>query len=97
MSLDLNVYCKVLSDDLIPKIKNRLNDYEMEVDFHPDFSFKDQTAFLPFKFRLTNPHLDILKDKELKSGFKLYINEFNLQSEKENLKPKQGFFDKLLG
>ena len=97
MSLDLNVYCKELSDDLIPKIKKRLNDYEMEIDIHPDFSFKDQTGFLPFKFRLTNPHLDILKDKELKSGFELYINDFNLQAEKENLKPKQGFLDKLLG
>jgi len=97
MSLNLNVYCKELSDDIIPKIKKRLNDFEMDVDIHPDFSFTDQTGFLPFKFRLTNPHLSILKDKELKSGFELYIDDFNLQSEKENLKPKLGLFDKLLG
>lgn len=97
MSLDLNVYCKELSDDLIPKIKKRLNEYEMEVDMHPDFSFNDSKGFLPFKFRLNNPHLEILKDKELISGLEIYIDDFDLNTEKENLKPKQGLFDKLLG
>ena len=97
MSLDIIVYCKQLSDDLIPKIVKRLNDYEMVVEVHPEFSFSDQTGFLPFKFKLTKPHLNILKEKELKSGFELYIEDFDLQSAKENLKPKLGFFDKLLG
>jgi hypothetical protein len=97
MSLDINVYTKTLSDDLIPKIVKRLNDYEMLVEVHPDFSFNDQTGFLPFKFRLTNPHLEILKNKELSSGFELYIDDFDLTKAKEELKPKLGFFDKLLG
>lgn len=97
MSLDINVYCKQLSDDLIPKIVKRLNDYEMLVEVHPQFSFSEQTGFLPFKFRLTNPPFDILKDKELKSGFELYVDDFDLQTAKENLKPKLGFLDKLLG
>ena len=97
MSLDINVYSKTLSDDLIPKIVKRLNDYEMIVEVHPEFSFDDQTGFLPFKFRLTNPHLDILKNKELSSGFELYIDDFDLIKAKEELKPKLGFFDKLLG
>lgn len=43
MSLDINVYIKTLSDDLVPKIIKRLNDYEMVVEVHPDFSFHDQT------------------------------------------------------
>ena len=97
MSLDINVYCKQLSDDLIPKIVKRLNDFEMVVEVHPEFSFSDQTGFLPFKFRLTNPHLNILIGKELKSGFELYIDDFDLQTAKEDLKPKLSFFDKLLG
>jgi hypothetical protein len=97
MSLDINVYTKTLSDDLIPKIIKRLNDYEMVVEVHPDFSFDDQTGFLPFKFRLTNPHLEILKNKELSSGFELYIDDFDLIKAKEELKPKLGFFDKLRG
>ena len=97
MSLDINVYTKMLSDDLIPKIVKRLNDYEMVVEVHPDFSFDGQTGFLPFKFRLTNPHLHILKNKVLISGFELYIADFDLTKAKEELKPKLGFFDKLLG
>ena len=97
MSLDINVYCKELSDDLIPKIVKRLNDYEMLVEVHPEFSFSEQTGFVPFKFRLTNPNFDILKDKELKSGFELYIDDFDLETAKERLKPKPGFWDKLIG
>jgi hypothetical protein len=76
MSLDINVYTKYLSDDLIPKIVERLNDYEMVVEVYPNFSFSGQSGFLPFKFRLSNPHLDVLKGKELKSGFELYVNDF---------------------
>lgn len=97
MSLDLKVYTKNISDDLIPKIVKRLNDFEMVVEVHPEFSFNDQIGFLPFKFRLTNPHHDILKDKELKSGFEIFIDDFDLHTEKENLKPKLSFFDKLFG
>jgi hypothetical protein len=99
MSLALKVYCKKVSKDMIPKIMKRLNDFDMVVSVHPDFKFdaEDDAGFLPFKFRLTNPPFDILKDKELKSGFELYIDEFDLQTEKENLKPKLSFFDKLLG
>lgn len=97
MSLEINVYCKQLSDDLIPKIVKRLNDYEMVVEVHPEFSFSDQTGFLPFKFRLTNPEHDILKNKELKSGFELYVDDFDLQTTKESLKPKLSFFEKHLG
>lgn len=99
MSLALKVYCKKVSKDMIPKIMKRLNNFDMVVSVHPDFTFDadNDSGFLPFKFRLTKPHLDILKDKELKSGFELYIDEFDLQAEKENLKPKLSFFDKLLG
>ena len=84
---------------MIPKIMKRLNDFDMVVSVHPDFKFdaEDDSGFLPFKFRLINPYFEILKDKELKSGFELYIDEFDLQTEKENLKPKLSFFDKVRG
>ncbi len=99
MSLAYKVYCKKVSKDMVPKIMKRLNDFDMVVNVHPDFKFdaEEDAGFLPFKFRLTNPPFDVLKDKELKSGFELYIDEFDLQTEKENLKPKLSFFDKLLG
>jgi hypothetical protein len=38
-----------------------------------------------------------LRGKDLKSGFELYIDEFDLTTEKENLKPRLSFFDKLRG
>jgi hypothetical protein len=99
MSLAIKVYCKKVSKDMVPKIMKRLNNYDMLASVHPDFKFdaEEDSGFLPFKFRLTKPHLDILKDKELKSGFELYIDEFDLQTEKENLKPKLSFLDKLRG
>jgi hypothetical protein len=97
MSLDIIVYTKQLSDDYIPKIVKRLNDFEMVCEANPDCSFNEQTGFLPFKFRLTNPPFPILKDKELITGFELYISDFDLEDEKQKAKPKQGFIDKLLG
>lgn len=97
MSLAFNVYCKKVSDDIIPEIMKRLNDFDMVVSIHPDFKFDEGSGFLPFKFCLIKPHLDILRAKELKSGFELYIDGFDLESEKEKLKPKLSFFDKLLG
>lgn len=99
MSLDLNVYCKKVSADLVPKIVKRLNDFDMVVELHPNFKFDKEadSGFLPFKFRLKKPYFDSLKDKDLKSGFELYIEDFDLQITKDELKSKQSFFDKLLG
>jgi hypothetical protein len=99
MSLDINVYCKEVSKELIPKIVKRLNDFDMVVEVHPDFKFdrETDTGFLPFKFHFKNPRFDILKGKELKSGFELYIDDFDLAKAKEELKPKPSFFEKLLG
>ena len=99
MSLDIKVYCKQVSADLVPKIIKRLNNYDMIVEVHPDFKFDEEedNGFLPFRFRLKNPHLSILQDKELKSGFELYLEDFDLNEEKESLKPKLNFFDRLRG
>lgn len=99
MSLDLNVYCKNLSADLVPKIVKRLNDFDMVVEVHADFKFdqENDTGFVPFIFRLKKPYFDKLKDKDFKSGFEIYIDDFDLQKAKDDLKPKLSFFDKLLG
>ena len=97
MSLDLLVYTRQLSDELIPQIVKRLNDFEMVAEIHPEFSFTNHSGFLPFKFHLTNPGFEILKDKELISGFEIYIDDFDLETAKENLKPKLSLFDKLKG
>lgn len=99
MSLALKVYCKSVSKDLIPRIMERLNEFDMVTSIHSDFKFdpEEDAGFLPFKFRFKNPPFEVLRDKELKSGFEMYIEEFSLQEEKEKLNPKLGFIDKLLG
>ncbi|MDF2457220.1 MAG: hypothetical protein K0R51_3213 [Cytophagaceae bacterium] len=99
MSLDLTVYCQEISETLIPKIVKRLNDFDMAVEIHPGFKFDEQadTGFLPFKFRFKNPkHVD-LKDKDLLSGFEIYFSNFDLAAAKEEMKPKPGFFNIILG
>jgi len=77
----------------------RLNDYDMVASVHPDFAFdaEEDSGFLPFKFRFKEPYLQILEDKEIKSGFELYIDDFDLQTAKDNRKPKLSLFDKLRG
>ena len=79
MSLDLNVYCKNLSADLVPKIISRLNDFDMVVEVHPDFKLdqENDTGFIPFKFRLKNPYFEKLKNKDFKSGFEIFIDIYN--------------------
>ena len=79
MSLEIKVYMKEVSDDLIPQIVSRLNDFEMTCEIDPNFSFKDKTGFLPFKFRLLNSPFDVLKNKNLLSGFELYVSHFNFE------------------
>jgi hypothetical protein len=96
MSLDIHVYASNLSDDLIPQIIKRLNDHDMVVEVHPDFSFTDQTGFLPFRFQLINPPFNISKDKKLSSGFELYLDDFDLQTEKKALNTEPSFFNRLL-
>lgn len=99
MSLEIKVYCNQLSADLVPKMLKRLNDYDMIAEVHPDFRFSEQTdtGFVPFKFRLKHPHLEILNGKTLKSGFELFIEDFDLAKEKAALLPKQSFLDRLRG
>lgn len=96
MSLEINVYCKQLTDALIPKIVKRLNEYEMKVETHPDFSFSAQDGYWPFKFELVNPRFDMLKGKVLETGFELYISDFDLTTVKEQLKSKPSLWDRLL-
>ena len=96
MSLDINVYTKDLTDDLIPKIVKRLNEFDMKVEIHPDFSFYDHNGFLPFKFIFKNTKFENLKNKELISGFEMYIDDFDLYKEINQLSPKLTLFEKII-
>ncbi|NQY31330.1 MAG: hypothetical protein HRT69_17930 [Flavobacteriaceae bacterium] len=96
MSLDLNVYVKQIDDEIIPKWIERMNQFDMECEIHPDFSFNDHSGFLPFKVKLKNPKNQELKDREFISGFEFYKDEFDLQKELESLQSKKSFVQKLL-
>lgn len=99
MSLVYKVHCNNVSKDLIPKMMERLNEFDMVVSIHPDFKFDpdEDAGFLPFKFRFKNPPFEVLRNKDLKSGFEMYIDKFNLKANKDSLNPKLSLLDKLLG
>ncbi|MBB3145515.1 hypothetical protein FHS21_001927 [Phyllobacterium trifolii] len=76
MSMEYWVHLNEISDDIIPDMISELNKFEMTCEIYPGFSFSKHSGFLPFKFRLSNPKLDILKNKDLVSGFELYVEDF---------------------
>jgi len=97
MSIEIIVYTKQLSDDLIPKIVSRLNDFDMDCEVYPGFSFNEHIGFLPFKFKFRSPPFEILTNKELVSGFELCVDNFNFEQEKLRSQPKLGLIQRLTG
>ena len=89
MSMDLFVYTKNLSSDLIPTLAKRFADYGMTVDFHPDFQFDEEIdkGFLPIKFNISNSYITSSNhsDQDPVSGFELYFDDYNYQQEVEEL------------
>jgi hypothetical protein len=77
MSMEFWIHLNSISDDIIPDMISELNKFEMTCEIYPGFSFSKHSGFLPFKFRLSNPKLDTLKDKDLVSGFELYVEDFD--------------------
>lgn len=96
MSLDLNVYIDKIDDQIIPKWIERMNEFDMECEIHPEFSFANHSGFLPFKIKLKNPSNKNLESRELISGFELYKDRFDLQKELEQIQPKKTFIQRLL-
>jgi hypothetical protein len=89
MSLDLNIYTKSLSADLISKIQHRFLDFRMEISFHPDFKFdeKADTGFLPIKLKVlpgVSRNYDSL-NYEIMTGFELLYDDYNYEEELKEL------------
>jgi hypothetical protein len=80
MSMEYWIHLDEISDSIIPEFIAELNKFEMTCATYPGFRFSDHSGFLPFKFRLLNPKLCILKDKDLVSGFELYIEDFDTEN-----------------
>lgn len=101
--MDLTIYTKNLTNDLLPLIVKRFNDYGITIEFHPEFKFDidEDNGFLPVKFRLNkgiSAHYDQY-DFFLLSGFEIYFSLYDyiedLKNAQENTQLKKGFFSKL--
>lgn len=96
MSLDMYVYVENVDDSIIPLWIEKLNQLGMTCEIHPDFSFDDQSGFLPFKIKLHDSKHQEMLNTEFRTGFELYIDDFNLEDVIEEIKPKQNFLGKVL-
>ena len=86
------VFSSEVDDKLIPQWLNELERHGMECEFHPDFSFTDQTGYLPIKLKILNPCHDAWINKHFLTGFEFYLDDFNLDTELKARQPKQSFW-----
>ena len=107
MGMDINVYTKGHSADLIPKIKKRFEDFNMDIEFHPEFKFDEQadSGFLPIKLKVHSghsKHYDSI-DFEVMTGFELLFNNYDFDEELKNTqqqatpKKNKSFLSKVFG
>ena len=105
--MDINVYTKEFSADLLPKIKKRFADFHMEIEFHPEFKFDEQTdtGFLPIKLKVHTGHsmqYDNI-DHEIMTGFELLFSDYDFDEELKNTQQQaapiesKSFLSKLFG
>ncbi|WP_292470994.1 hypothetical protein [Methanolobus sp.] len=96
MSLDIYVYVENIDDSLIPLWVEKLNQRDMKCEIHPEFSFATASGYLPFKIELRDSKRKELLNNEFTSGFELDIDDFNLEDEIQDSKPKQNLVNKIL-
>ncbi|MGG9964090.1 hypothetical protein [Ferruginibacter sp. SUN106] len=107
MGMDINIYTKGFSAGLIPGIKKRFADFNMEIEFHPEFKFDEQadTGFLPIKLKVHTGHskqYDNIKH-EIMTGFELLFDDYDFDealknTPQETIAPeRKSFLSKLFG
>lgn len=83
--MDISIYVKEFSSDLVSKIKNRFKDFHMDIEFHPDFRFdsKNDRGFCPIKLKMLGVHSKMYDEinYDMLSGFELFFAEFNYEEE----------------
>jgi hypothetical protein len=99
MSYDLFVYLKDVNDQVIPPWKHGLRQLGFDCEFHPEFSFKDQSGFLPMKVQFLHPHLTLLRNRYFLTGYEMDVSDYHHQSATSELSMeqsvKQSFWDKV--
>lgn len=89
MGMDITIYTKELSADLIPKIKERFSDFQMDIEFHPRFKFDEQAkGFLPVKLKIRKGHSKQYDniDFEIISGFEFFFSSYDFDEQLEELR-----------
>jgi hypothetical protein len=93
IGMDINIYTKGYSEDLIPKIKKRFEDFHMDIEFHPEFKFDEQsdTGFLPIKLKVYSGHSTQYDNinHEIMTGFELLFSNYNFAEEIKNIQQQQ--------
>jgi hypothetical protein len=79
MSYDLVVYVREINDNIITDWIEELKKLHTYTEMHPDFSFNNQSGFLPCKIKITDCHNSFLNNVELLSGFELNINDYKYE------------------
>ncbi|MBP8114152.1 MAG: hypothetical protein KAY50_02285, partial [Chitinophagaceae bacterium] len=90
-----------------PKIKKRFADFHMDIEFHPEFKFDEQTdtGFLPIKLKVHSGHsrqYDNI-DHEIMTGFELLFSDYDFEEELKNTQQqaipteRKSFLSKLFG
>jgi len=101
--MDLNIYCKKIEATILPKIVKRFKDFNIDIQFHPEFKFdidKDN-GFLPVKFKIEKGESKNYDqyDCYLLSGFEIYFSTYDYSEElmdiQETNNRSEGFFSKL--
>ena len=95
MSMSYNVFLDDIDDSKIREWVSELNKVGMNCEVHPEFSFKTQVGFLPFKIKIYENSHEGLMHKEYLTGFEYYLDNFDIEENTEH--KEQSFIQKLLG
>jgi hypothetical protein len=76
MSYEFNLYLKEVDDSIIPKWLELLGEMGAKCEMHPEFSFCDQSGFLPFKVSFSNLSIPGNDGSSFLTGFELDVCDY---------------------
>lgn len=105
--MDISIYTRDISVDLISKIKNRFKEFHMDIDFHSGFKFdeKRDNGFLPIQLKVHKGYSTKYDeiDYEIISGFELFFTDYDYNEDLKNIREyansakRKSFFLRLFG
>jgi hypothetical protein len=90
MGMDLNVYTKGLTRDLLPLIKKRFADFSMDIEFHPDFQLDEETdsGFCPIKLKMHQGQSNLYDNfgQDVLTGFELIFDNYDYEGQLKEIR-----------